>query len=74
MKIRNQFKAGLYLQGRTLKDIAEEIGTSVVYIKRIIDFMENDPSRIPDSELGAAIVGKVNDVVNALQSEIKEVA
>lgn len=70
MKIRKQFKAGLYLQGRTLKDIADEIGTSVVYLKKIIHYMENDPDSIPDTDLGAAIVGKVNDVVNSLSMEI----
>lgn len=74
MKVRKQFKAALALHGLKIREICEQLGTTPGYLYKIIDYMENEPDRIPQSELGAAIVGKVNDVVNSLPSKVKEVA
>lgn len=74
MKIRKQFKAALALKGLLIREICEELGTTPGYLYKIIDYMENDPERIPKSDLGASIVQKIIDVVNSLPSKVKEVA
>lgn len=74
MNIKNEFRAGLYLNGLTKKQVCEELGTSPTYLNRIIGFMDNEPSKIPSTELASNVVGRVMKVARSVKRKAKEVA
>lgn len=63
MKVKQPFKAALALKGWTLLDFCSNVNASHTSVYRILNAMENDPEKIPNTQEADAIVGKINDII-----------
>lgn len=63
MKVKRNFKAALAVTGKPLHVFCGEINASHTQVYRILNAMESDPNKIPNTVEASRIVGEINKMI-----------